>query len=238
MKQEINRFTAYTNCPSGEYWAAFCNSEVKKYPKGKREVLTFLILNDDKETPKINNKEEPYYSTIICNESKGSNPKSKVSKIKKAILTKEEYDPIDIHLGLPTIETFYKRILKVKVCPKSNNKNFITHIQRPRDDQWECIEGEFEGKYTIIKDPIELYKKLRKQIPYKERELCDEAINTMVNVNSGVLLDENGKFKIDIDYNSKKMIRPESASSLMHKRLLKFIETQDLKSIFPGLKIW
>ena len=238
MKQEINRFTAYTNCPSGEYWAAFCNSEVKKYPKGKREVLTFLILNDDKETPKINNKEEPYYSTIICNESKGSNPKSKVSKIKKAMLTKEEYNPIDIHLGLPTIETFYKRILKVKVCPKSNNKNFITHIQKPRDNQWECIEGEFEGKYTIIKDPIELYKKLRKQIPYKERELCDEAINTMVNVNSGVLLDENGKFKIDIDYNSKKMISPESASSLMHKRLLKFIETQDLKSIFPGLKIW
>ena len=237
MKQEINRFTAYTNCPSGEYWAAFCNSEVKKYPKGKREVLTFLILNDDKETPKINNKEEPYYSTIICNESKGSSPKSKVNKIKKSMLNKEEYNPIDIHLGLPTIETFYKRILKVKVCPKTNNKNFITHIQRPRDDQWECIEGEFEGKYTIIKDPIELYKKLRKQIPYKERELCDEAINTMVNVNSGVLLDENGKFKIDIDYNSKKMIRPESASSLMHKRLLKFIETQDLKSIFPKLKI-
>ena len=238
MKQEINRFTAYTNCPSGEYWAAFCNSEVKKYPKGKREILSFLILNDDKETPRLNNKEEPYYSTIICNESKGSSPKSKVNKIKKSMLNKEEYDPIDIHLGLPTIETFYKRILKVKVCPKTNNKNFITHIQKPRDNQWECIEGEFEGKYTIIKDPIELYKKLRKQIPFKERELCDEAINTMVNVNSGVLLDENGKFKIDIDYNSKKMIRPESASSLMHKRLLKFIETQDLKSIFPGLKIW
>ena len=238
MKAEINKFTPYTNCPSGEYWAAFCNSEVKKYPKGKREILSFLILNDDKKTPRLNNKEEPYYSTIICNESKGSSPKSKVNKIKKSMLKKEEYDPIDVHLGLPTIDTFYKRILKVKVCPKSNNKNFITHIQRPRDDQWECIEREFEGKYTIIKDPIELYKKLRKQIPFKERELCDEAINTMVNVNSRVLLDENGKFKIDIDYNSKKMIRPESASSLMHKRLLKFIETQDLKSIFPGLKIW
>ena len=48
MEQEINRFTAYTNCPSGEYWAVFYNSEVKKYPKGKREVLSFLILNDDK----------------------------------------------------------------------------------------------------------------------------------------------------------------------------------------------
>ena len=237
MKQEINRFTAYTNCPSGEYWAAFCNSEVKKYPKGKREILSFLILNDDKETPRLNNKEEPYYSTIICNESKGSNPKSKVSKIKKSMLKKEEYDPIDVHLGLPTIDTFYKRILKVKVCPKSNNKNFITHIQRPRDNQWECIEGEFDGTINNNSDPIELYNRLRKQIPFKERETYDEAIHIMVNINNGVFLDEKGKFKMDVDYNSKEMIRPESASSLMHKRLLKFIETQDLKAIFPELRI-
>ena len=237
MKQEINRFTAYTNCPSGEYWAAFCNSEVKKYPKGKREILSFLILNDDKETPRLNNKEEPYYSTIICNESKGSNPKSKVSKIKKSMLKKEEYDPIDVHLGLPTIDTFYKRILKVKVCPKSNNKNFITHIQRPRDNQWECIEGEFDGTINNNSDPIELYNRLRKQIPFKERETYDEAIRYMVNCNNGVFLDEKGKFKMNVDYNSKEMIRPESSSSLMHKRLLKFIETQDLKTIFPELRI-
>ena len=90
MKQEINKFTPYTNCPSGEYWATFCNSGVKKYPRGKREIISFLILNEDKKTPRLNNKGEPYYSTIICNQSKGSNPKSKVSKIKKAMLTKEE----------------------------------------------------------------------------------------------------------------------------------------------------
>ena len=94
MKQEINRFTAYTDCPSGEYWAAFCNSEVKKYPKGKREIL---ILKDDKETPRLSNKEEPYYSTIICNESKGSNPKSKVSKIKKSMILEPKID-VDTYL--------------------------------------------------------------------------------------------------------------------------------------------
>ena len=237
MKPEINKFTPYTNCPSGEYWAAFCISEVKKYPKGKREILGFLILDEDKEAPRLNNKGDPYYSTIICNESKGSSPKSKVNKIKKAMLTKEEYDPLDVHLGLPTIETFYKRIVKVKVCPKSNDKNFITHIQRPRDNEWECIEGEFEGKYKTITDPIELYNKLRKQIPFKEIEIYDDAIHSLVNTDSGALLDEKGKFKMDVDYNSKKMIRPESALSLMHKRLLKFIETQDLKAIFPGLRI-
>ncbi len=237
MKLEINKFTPYANCPSGEYWAAFFNSEVKKYPRGKREILSFVILNEDKKTPRLNNRDEAYYSAIICNQSKGSSPKSKVNKIKKAMLTKEEYDPLDVHLGLPTIETFYKRIVKVKVCPKSNDKNFITHIQRPRDNQWECIEGEFEGKYKTITDPIELYNKLRKQIPFKERETYDEAIHIMVNINNGVFLDEKGKFKMDVDYNSKEMIRPESASSLMHKRLLKFSETQDLKAIFPELRI-
>ena len=169
MEQEINRFTAYANCPSGEYWAILSNSEVKKYPnKGYREVLTFLILNDDKQTPKLNNKEEPYYSTIICNKSKGSNPKSKVSKIIKAMLTKEEYDPLDIHLGLPNISYFYKRIMQVRVTTKETGMNFITHIQKPRDNQWECIEGEFEGKFITITDPIEVFKSMKHTINRRE----------------------------------------------------------------------
>ena len=237
MKQEINKFTPYTNCPSGEYWSSFCNSEVKKYPKGEREILSFLILNEDKKTPRQSNKEEAYYSVIVCNKSKGSSPKSKVNKIKKAMLTKEEYDPIDVCLGLPNFDNFNKRKMKIRVTTKGTGMNFVTHIQRPRDNEWECIEGEFEGKYKTITDPIELYNKLRKQIPFKERETYDEAIRYMVNCNNGMFLDEKGKFKMNVDYNSKEMIRPESASSLMHKRLLKFIETQDLKAIFPELRI-
>ena len=224
MNQQINRFTAYANCPSGEYWAIFSNSEIKKYPKGKREVLTFLILNDDKETPKINNKEEPYYSTIICNESKGSNPKSKVSKIKKAMLTKEEYNPIDIHLGLPTIETFYKRILKVKVCPKSNNKNFITHIQRPRDNQWECIEGEFEGKYTIIKDPIEVFKSMKHTINRRELNYAEDAFYSFVNY----YRDKDRKFIFNLDQIEKKFAGGDQER---HKRILKFLETKDVMDL-------
>ena len=237
MKPEINKFTPYANCPSGEYWAAFFNSEVKKYPRGKKEIVSFLILNEDKKTPRLNNKGEPYYSTIICNQSKGTSPKSKVSKIKKAMLTKEEYDPIDVCLGVPNFDNFNKRKMKIRVTTKETGMNFITHIQRPRDDQWECIEGEFDGTINNNSDPIELYNRLRKQIPFKERETYDEAIHCMVNCNNGVFLDEKGKFKMNVDYNSKEMIRPESASSLIHKRLLKFIETQDLKTIFPELRI-
>ena len=237
MNPEINKFTPYANCPSGEYWAAFCNSVVKKYPKGEREILSFLILNEDKKTPQQSNKEEAYYSVIVCNKSKGSSPKSKVNKIKKAMLTKEEYDPIDICLGLPNFDNFNKRKMKIRVTTKGTGMNFVTHIQRPRDNEWECIEGEFEGKYKTTTDPIELYNRLRKQIPFKEKETYDEAIRYMVNINNGVFLDEKSKFKMDVDYNSKEMIRPESSSSLMHKRLLKFIETQDLKTIFPELRI-
>jgi len=237
MKPEINKFTPYANCPSGEYWAAFFNSEVKKYPRGKKEIVSFLILNEDKKTPRLNNKGEPYYSTIICNQSKGTSPKSKVSKIKNAMLTKEEYDPIDVCLGVPNFDNFNKRKMKIRVTTKETGMNFITHIQRPRDDQWECIEGEFDGTINNNSDPIELYNRLRKQIPFKERETYDEAIHCMVNCNNGVFLDEKGKFKMNVDYNSKEMIRPESSSSLMHKRLLKFIETQDLKTIFPELRI-
>jgi hypothetical protein len=230
MEQEINRFTAYANCPSGEYWAIFSNSEVKKYPKGYREVLTFLILNDDKQTPKLNNKEEPYYSTIICNKSKGSSPKSKVNKIKRSMLSKEEYDPINIHLGVPTIETFYNRKLKVKVCLKSNNKNFITHIQRPRDNQWECIEGEFEGKFITTTDPIEVFKSMKHTVNRRELNYAERSFYSLVNYYS----DKEGKFIFNINQTDKTFT---SVNRQRHEQILKFLETKDavdLQNIIGG----
>tara|TARA_B100001057_G_C22699563_1_gene891135 strand:- start:88 stop:792 length:705 start_codon:yes stop_codon:yes gene_type:complete len=230
MEQEINRFTAYANCPSGEYWAILSNSEVKKYPKGYREVLTFLILNDDKQTPKLNNKEEPYYSTIICNKSKGSSPKSKVNKIKRSMLSKEEYDPINIHLGVPTIETFYNRKLKVKVCLKSNNKNFITHIKRPRDNQWECIEGEFEGKFITKTDPIEVFKSMKHTINRRELNYAEQSFYSLINYYS----DKEGKFIFNINQTD---LRFFSADLQRYEKILKFLETKDvidLQNIIGG----
>ena len=230
MEQEINRFTAYANCPSGEYWAIFSNSEVKKYPKGSREVLTFLILNDDKQTPKLNNKEEPYYSTIICNKSKGSNPKSKVSKIIKAMLTKEEYDPLDIHLGLPNISYFYKRIMQVRVTTKETGMNFITHIQKPRDNQWECIEGEFEGKFITITDPIEVFKSMKHTVNRRELNYAERSFYSLVNYYS----DKEGKFIFNINQTDKTFT---SLDPQRHEQILKFLETKDvvdLQNIIGG----
>ena len=221
MEQEINRFTAYTNCPSGEYWAVFYNSEVKKYPRGKREILSFLILNDDKETPRLNNKEEPYYSTIICNESKGSSPKSKVNKIKKSMLSKEEYDPISIHLGVPTIETFYNRKLKVKVSLKSNNKNFITHIQRPRDNQWESIEGEFEGTINNSFDPIKVFESMKHTINNNKLDYAQRVFPQVVSYFREV----DGKFIFNFDQADRNFYRGDQER---HKKIIKFIETKDV----------
>ena len=231
MKQEIIRFTAYTNCPSGEYWAILVNSEVKKFPnKGYREVLTFLILNDDKQTPKLNNKEEEYYSTIICNKSKGSNPKSKVSKIKKAMLTKEEYDPLDIHLGLPHISYFYNRIMQIRVATKKTGKNFITHIQKPRDSQWECIEGKFEGKFITLTDPIEVFKSMKHTINRRELDYAERAFYSLVYYYS----DKNRKFIFNINQTDQKF---SDADQNRHDKILKFLETKDvldLQNIIGG----
>ena len=87
------RIKSASNCPSGEYPAIFCNSEVVKYPKGKRQILSFLIMNEDNTKPRSNNMGENYYAAAVCNPSNGGNPKSKVHKILKAMLTKDEYEP-------------------------------------------------------------------------------------------------------------------------------------------------
>ena len=229
MKQEINRFTAHTNCPPGEYLAIFTNSEAFKYPRGEREILSFLILKN-KKTPLTDNKGKAYYSVIVCNKTKGVSTKSKISKIKLAMLNKDEYNPLDIHIGLPKIENFYDRKFKVLVTAKGDDYNFITHIQRPRDLEWEHIEMEYEGGF--IKDPRKLYNQLRHQILAKKRKELDEAFEHLLKINDGILLDKDGNFINDIDYNSQNMFGPESYNSTTHKKILKFLETQDLSVLF------
>ena len=233
MKQEIYRFTAHTNCPPGEYLAIFTNSKVFKYPRGEREILSFLILKDEN-TPLINNKGKAYYSVIVCNKTKGVSTKSKITKIKLAMLNNDEYNPLDIHIGLPAIETFYDRRFKVLVAAKSDDYNFITHIQRPRDLVWEDIEMEYEGGF--IKDPRKLYNQLRYKIPKREKDSIDEAFNHLLNIGNGILLDEKGNFKNDIDYNSDKMYGPDSSISNTHKKIVKFLDTQDLSILFGNLR--
>jgi len=233
MKPEINKFTPYANCPSGEYWAIFFNSEIKKYPKGERQLLTFLIL-DEEQQPFLNNQGEAYYSVIVCNKSKGSSPKSKINKIKKAMLAIDEYDSIEIHLGLPELDKFYKRKMKIRITTKETGMNFITHIQRPRDDQWECIEGEFEGIY--FKDPHKLYLKYKNQIRSIERGGCAEEIQTCLLNTKMPFVNENGQFTGKFDehkYNNLDKYEKMKADSF-YKRVMKFVQSEDLNDLFPN----
>jgi hypothetical protein len=233
MKPEINKFTPYANCPSGEYWAIFFNSEIKKYPKGERQLLTFLIL-DEEQQPFLNNQGEAYYSVIVCNKSKGSSPKSKINKIKKAMLAIDEYDPIEIHLGLTELDKFYKRKMKIRITTKETGMNFITHIQRPRDDQWECIEGEFEGIY--FKDPHKLYLKYKNQIRSIERGGCAEEIQTCLLNTKMPFVNENGQFTGKFDehkYNNLDKYEKMKADSF-YKRVMKFVQSEDLNDLFPN----
>ena len=223
MKSEINKFTPYANCPSGEYWAIFFNSEIKKYPKGERQLLTFLIL-DEEQQPFLNNQGEAYYSVIVCNKSKGSSPKSKINKIKKAMLAIDEYDPIEIHLGLPELDKFYKRKIKIRITTKETGMNFITHIQRPRDDQWECIEGEFDGTINNNSDPIEVFKSMKQTINKRELNYAEQAFYSVVNYYS----DKNGKFIFNLNQTD---IRFGDPDKMRHEQLLKFLETKDVADL-------
>ena len=233
MKLEINKFTPYANCPSGEYWAIFFNSEIKKYPKGERQLLTFLIL-DEEQQPFLNNQGEAYYSVIVCNKSKGSSPKSKINKIKKAMLAIDEYDSIDIHLGLPELDKFYKRKMKIRITTKETGMNFITHIQRPRDDQWECIEGEFEGIY--FKDPYKLYLKHKNKIRSIERGGCQEGIENCLLNTKMPFVNDDGKFTGRFDkqkYNKLDKHGKMKADSF-YKKVMKFVQSEDLNDLFPN----
>jgi len=237
MKTKINSFTAYTNCPPGEYGAIFNKSEVKKYPKGEREILTFLILSEDG-FPLLNNKGEARYSAIVCNKSKGESPKSKISKIKTAMLDKKEYDPITCRLGLPDISNFYGRIFKVRITSKADNSNFITHIQKPRDLLWECIECEFEGKYRI---KVNLKSKLNyfilKIIP-SERSSFQELISYLTNIKMPYMNYEGyftGIFDEDKFNNLEDGYLKRNSRNFFNK-INKFLESNDISEFGLQLK--
>ena len=233
------RIKSNSNCPSGEYYSVFCNSSIVKYPKGKRQILTFLILDEDKERPKYNNRGEKYYAVAVCNPSTGENPKSKVHKILKAMLLKKEYDPLKSELILPAMEDFLpnnsvNRIIKIKVNIKgveSKQASLVTHILRPRDKVWECIEGEFEGKYNKATEPETLHEKLFAKLSKQQKQHCGSTFNITYLNKSYLYVDKEGKFINEVNY--EKMPPTEISK---HKKLLRFLEEEDLNIFYPNLK--
>ena len=142
--------SSYGNSPAGEHLAIFKSYKKVRYPHGRtRLLLSFLILEKENQ-PLVDENYEEYTASIICNPSDGSNPKSKVYKVIKAMLKKDEYDPIFSSIEIPKLNHFLPkkkslRYIRVKVETK-NEIGIITKIKRPRDGKWVSIEGKFEGK--------------------------------------------------------------------------------------------
>ena len=124
--------------------------------------------------------------------------------------------------------------MQVRVTTKETGMNFITHIQRPRDNQWECIEGEFEGIY--FKDPYKLYLKLKNKIRSIERGGCQEQIETCLLNTKMPYMNDDGKFTGGFDkqkYNELDKYGKMKADSF-YKRVMKFVQSEDLNDLFPN----
>jgi hypothetical protein len=120
--------------------------------------------------------------------------------------------------------------MQVRVTTKETGMNFITHIQKPRDNQWECIEGEFEGKFITITDPIEVFKSMKHTVNRRELNYAERSFYSLVNYYS----DKEGKFIFNINQTDKTFT---SVNRQRHEQILKFLETKDavdLQNIIGG----
>lgn len=146
--------TPYGNAPTGEHPALFTGCFEAKYPKASRLLFGFVILNPDRETLHDGPDGEGLYAVAVCNQSEGANPKSKPFKIRRAMLQAEEFRDLSLAANPPPPEHFTEpygdrhRILDIRVERREKDGNqvsLVTHIRRPRDGEWQCIEGQYEG---------------------------------------------------------------------------------------------
>jgi len=154
--------SVYGNCYPGEYPATFNGVSRTKFSKNRsRLIFEFLILTDDRTAPRQDNRGHDLYAVSVCNPSDGLNPKSKPYKIRRAMLEADEYDAIEAARSVPPWEHFVskrqngsRRIMMVRVArkgPEVKQVAVVTHLQRPREGVWECLDQEFEGPSRAIK---------------------------------------------------------------------------------------
>ncbi|WP_207479617.1 hypothetical protein [Arenibaculum pallidiluteum] len=151
--------TIYGNAPEGEYNAMLVSAEPARFNGSKapnRFVVGFALMNEQGTDTCEDPNGDTLYAVAVCNITKGGfNPKSKSVKIRKALLTADEYDPFKHARWVPEWDHFLKlrpdgtsQVFKIRTQWRSEGRkavSVVTHIQRPRDGQWACIEGEFEG---------------------------------------------------------------------------------------------
>ena len=143
------------NTPDGEYFAVLINLDSERFPLGQRMVFKFAILNEDTNEPILDEQDNPMFAVAVCNNSKMKSSKSKIVKVTRALLSKENYDPIKSLSEIPHPEELFHTKTYIRVKQKTSEKgktvSNVTHIQRPRDGVWESIESTFD---TSIKKEI------------------------------------------------------------------------------------
>jgi hypothetical protein len=146
----------YGNSPEGEFPAILETVFTSKYPRGERLIFGFMVLQSDCKAALQDASGDYQYAVAVCNVSKGNNPKSKPAVICRAMLRAEEYKPL-VHPTRPPEWGYFledlpdgnRRIVDVRVQRRTSaagTVSNVTHIRRPRDGEWECIERQFEGK--------------------------------------------------------------------------------------------
>lgn len=138
------------NTPDGEYFAILINLDSERFPLGQRRVFKFAILNENTNEPLLDDYDDPMFAVIVCNNSQMKSSKSKLVKVTRALLSKENYDPIKSLSEIPHPEELFYTKTHVRVKQKTSDSgktvSNITHIKRPRDGQWEYIESVFNKK--------------------------------------------------------------------------------------------
>jgi len=232
-----NLISSYPNSPAGIYPAVFSKSKIVKYPIGKRQVLEFLILKDNEKEPLTNEVGNDYSASIVCNPSDGTNPKSKIYKVIRAMLKEHDSDPIKSSIIIPKLEHFFpskdkpNRIVYVEV-ERKNKVSLISKIKNSREsNKWHPINGVFEGnqmaKEIVLKD---FYQKIRKKISYQYIRHCDKAIESFTFypfVKDGIFISD---YKFD-DSNKN------SHQEAQFKKLSEFIKTRDYYVLIKDIPV-
>jgi hypothetical protein len=173
----ILSITPYGNAPAGEHPAIFTGAFEVPYPKGKRQLFGFAILNADRQTPHDGPDGGGLWAVAVCNPCVGKNPKSKPFLIRRAMLQPEEFQDLALSINPPPAEHFEPkpgntpRVLDIRVVSKQEEGkrvSIVTHICRPRDGVWQLIEGVFEGLGRPAAPPDEQQEAPRAQHTAKE----------------------------------------------------------------------
>ena len=151
------------NTPDGEYYAVFIALDEEQFPVGRRMVFKFAILDEATKEPCVDEHDNTMFAVAVCNSSQGKSSKSKIVKVTRALLSGEMYDPIKSLSEVPSPEEllYTKAHVRVKQRTSESFKTVsnITHIRRPRDGKWECIESVFDKKkvskpYKLTMDEV------------------------------------------------------------------------------------